>query len=213
VKIQVPASKGISTLNIERHSISSVTLENSKAGYLGKKGFMWLTLSHHHLSSKEVRRGTQTRDLEVRADTKAMDECCLLACFQSNVQPAFLENPGPPDQGCPLYNGMGPPSLITNLKKKSLQACCGGLNRYGPYMCLNALPIESGIIRRGGLVGVGVDLLEEVYHYGGGLQGLLCSSYNQCGTQSPFADYGLRCRILSSFSRTMSACLLLCFLP
>ena len=46
------------------------------------------------------------------------------------------------------------------------QACggqgveCGGLNMLGP---------GSGTIRRRGLVGVGVALLEEVCHFGGGL--------------------------------------------
>ena len=48
--------------------------------------------------------------------------------------------------------------------------CCGGLNRYGPYrlMCLGAWPMGSGSIRRCGL-GVGVALLEELCHCGGGL--------------------------------------------
>jgi hypothetical protein len=40
----------------------------------------------------------------------------------------------------------------------------GGLNMNGPHrlMCLNAWPIGSGTIRRYGLVGEGVTLLEEV---------------------------------------------------
>jgi hypothetical protein len=48
---------------------------------------------------------------------------------------------------------------------------CGGLNGYGPHrlMCLNAWPIENGTIRRCGLFGVGVALLEEVCHCGDGL--------------------------------------------
>jgi len=37
---------------------------------------------------------------------------------------------------------------------------CGGLNMLGP---------GSGTIRRSGLVGVGVALLEELCHFGGGL--------------------------------------------
>ena len=42
---------------------------------------------------------------------------------------------------------------------------------FGPHrlMCLNAWSIGSGTIRRCGLVGVVVALLEEVCHYGGGL--------------------------------------------
>jgi len=68
---------------------------------------------------------------------------------------------------------------------------CRGLNRFGSHrlMCLNAWPSGNGTIRRHGLVGVGVALLEwvwpcwsgcglvgvgvalleEVCHYGGGL--------------------------------------------
>ena len=46
----------------------------------------------------------------------------------------------------------------------------GDLNRYDPHrcMCLSAWPIKSGSIRRCGLVGVGVVLLEEGCHCGGG---------------------------------------------
>jgi hypothetical protein len=42
----------------------------------------------------------------------------------------------------------------------------GSLNRYDPrrLMCLNAWPLESSTIRRRGLVGVGVALLEEMCH-------------------------------------------------
>ena len=36
-------------------------------------------------------------------------------------------------------------------------------------MCLNACPIGSGAIRRCGYVQVGVALLEEICHCGGGL--------------------------------------------
>ena len=45
---------------------------------------------------------------------------------------------------------------------------CGGLNRFGShrFMCLNAWPIGSGTIRRCGLVGVGVALMEKVCHCG-----------------------------------------------
>ena len=65
-------------------------------------------------------------------------------------------------------------------------------------------PIGSGSTRRHDFVGVGVVLLEEVCHCGGRLWGLLCSSYAQCGTQSPSAACRSRCRTLSSFSSTMS---------
>jgi hypothetical protein len=47
---------------------------------------------------------------------------------------------------------------------------CGGLNRNGPHRlkCLNSWPTGNGTIRRCGLGGVGVALLEEVCHCGGG---------------------------------------------
>ena len=61
---------------------------------------------------------------------------------------------------------------------------CGGLNRFGLHrlIYLSAWPIGSGTTRRCGSVGVGVALLEEVCHCGGGPWGLLCSSYTQCGS-------------------------------
>jgi hypothetical protein len=52
-------------------------------------------------------------------------------------------------------------------------------------MYLNACPTGSGTIKRCGLLGVGVALLEEMYHCRGSFWGLICSSYAQCGTQSP----------------------------
>ena len=42
---------------------------------------------------------------------------------------------------------------------------CGGLNKNGPYR-----PVGSGTIRRCGLVGIGVALLEEVCHRGWALR-------------------------------------------
>ena len=44
----------------------------------------------------------------------------------------------------------------------------GGLNRYGPHRFI-CLAMMSGTIRRHGIVGVGVVLLEEVCHCGVGL--------------------------------------------
>jgi hypothetical protein len=48
---------------------------------------------------------------------------------------------------------------------------CAGLNSLSHHrlMSLNTWPIGCGIIRRHGLVRVGVTLLEEVCHCGGGL--------------------------------------------
>ena len=41
-----------------------------------------------------------------------------------------------------------------------------------------------GTIRRHGLAGLGLTLLEEVYHYEWALRSLICSGYAQCGTVS-----------------------------
>ena len=50
----------------------------------------------------------------------------------------------------------------------------GSVAVVGPHM-----PIGSGTIRRHSFVGVGVALLEEVSHCGGGLASLLCSGCAQ----------------------------------
>lgn len=48
---------------------------------LGRKGFLWLTLSHCSLLSKEIRVGTQAgRNLKVEAGAKSTEGCYLLAC-------------------------------------------------------------------------------------------------------------------------------------
>lgn len=73
-------------------------------------------------------------------------------------------------------------------------------------MCLNVWPQGVAQLR-------GEALLQEGYHCGRGLSGLLCSSYALCGTQSPSTACRLRCRTLSSFSSNMSAWVLTCFLP
>ena len=62
---------------------------------------------------------------------------------------------------------------------------CGGLNRFDRLMCLNAWPMRRGTIRRCGLVEVYVVLLGIVCHCIGGLWGLLCSGFAQCGVQFP----------------------------
>ena len=48
----------------------------------------------------------------------------------------------------------------------------GGLNRCDPHglMCLNAWLMYSSTIRKYGLVGIGVALLEKVCHWGAGFE-------------------------------------------
>jgi hypothetical protein len=59
-----------------------------------------------------------------------------------------------------LYSGL----IYNQLRKED----CGDFNRYGPHRltCLNAWPIGSGTIKRCGIVGETVILLEEVCHCG-----------------------------------------------
>ena len=87
--------------------------------------------------------------------------------------------------------------------------CCGGSSRYSPYrlMCLNAWPKGTGTIRHG-VVGGNVLLWGQALR---SLSSML--KLQQWGTQSPSTACRSRRRTLSSFSSTMSACTLPCFLP
>ena len=51
------------------------------------------------------------------------------------------------------------------------------------------LAIASDTLRGCGFIRGGMALLEEMCHCGGGLWGLICSSYAQCGTQSLSAAF------------------------
>jgi len=66
---------------------------------------------HHHQSSlrrelrvdvimwsKEIMVVTQSRNLEAGSGSEAMEECYSLTCSSWLVQPAFLDNSGPPTQ-------------------------------------------------------------------------------------------------------------------
>jgi hypothetical protein len=59
---------------------------------LGRKEFIQLTLPHHCRSHqrKPGQELTQGRNLEAGVDAEAIEGCCLLACFPSLAQPAFL---------------------------------------------------------------------------------------------------------------------------
>lgn len=45
------------------------------------KGLIMLTLPHHNLSLRKVRKGTQGRKLEAGSKAEATEECCSLASF------------------------------------------------------------------------------------------------------------------------------------
>ena len=99
--------------------------------------------------------------------------------------------------GCSHHSQPGPTVAhhVTTLFLKNSFPYCDSLIMLGP---------RSGTIRRCGLVEVGVALLEEVYHCGGGLL-----SSAKCGTVSLLGAFRWRCRTLSSFY-TMPAWTLSC---
>jgi hypothetical protein len=68
-------------------------------------------------------------------------------------------------------------------------------------------------IRRHDLVGVGVAFLWKCVTVKAGFEVTNAQAMPSVGMQSPSAACKSRCRTLSSFSSTMSACMLPCFLP
>ena len=72
-------------------------------------------------------------------------------------------------------------------------------------------PQGSGPIRRYGLVRVGMVLLEEVCHCGGGLWGLIYAQAMPSETDHFLLPVSQDVRTLSSFSSTRSAYTLPCF--
>jgi hypothetical protein len=57
----------------------------------GRKGLFSI---HFHVTDRLLRKSgqehNQGRDMEAGADTKTMEDCCLLACFPWLAQPVFL---------------------------------------------------------------------------------------------------------------------------
>jgi hypothetical protein len=69
----------------------SKTNKQTTKSKLGRKGIIQLTLSDHRPLWEEVRRKfSQGWSLEVKAEAKALEGCCLLDCFSWLVQLAFL---------------------------------------------------------------------------------------------------------------------------
>jgi hypothetical protein len=70
-------------------------------GNLGREEF----ISAHSSTSVSITEGSQSKNsnrvvtLEVGADAEGTDECCKLARSSWLAQPAFLQQPGPPNQG------------------------------------------------------------------------------------------------------------------
>lgn len=63
---------------------------------------------------REVRAGTQGRDLEAGTEVEAIEDHCLMACSSSPAQPAFLYSLRPPAQGDAAHNGLSLPTSIIN---------------------------------------------------------------------------------------------------
>ena len=98
---------------------SKITIDVIKNHYqnnLGRKGFIWLTLSHCYSSLKKNldRNPLQGRNLEVGTDTKVMGMYCywLAPCGLLNQLPYILQGHQP--RGGPTYNGLGPLPSMTN---------------------------------------------------------------------------------------------------
>ena len=71
------------------HVVARVTVAmmNHDQSMLGRKGFIWLTPSHHSPALKELKQGG---NLEAGADAEVIEGGCLLACSSWLVQPASL---------------------------------------------------------------------------------------------------------------------------
>ena len=101
----------------------------------------------------------------------------LLALQQSFQPPRLSLSPFRSPVCCLIFSycllaGKGSPYIAqTGFKLVILVPRCCSLDRYGPHrlMYLNAWPIGSTTIRKCGLVGVGVVLLQEVCHCWGRL--------------------------------------------
>lgn len=65
-----------------------------------------------------------------------MEGNSLLSCFSWLVQPAFLENPGPPAKRQDHPQWLDPPTLITNFKKHPLWICLQTANYFSHFGCL-----------------------------------------------------------------------------
>lgn len=66
--------------------ISVAVMKHADHKQLGKKRLIWFMLPGHHPTLREVRDGTQSRNLE----TVAMEGCCLLAALAGLCSASFL---------------------------------------------------------------------------------------------------------------------------
>ena len=95
--------------------VTNAVKEHHDQSNPGSKGFIQRTLPHHCLPLQEVRAGLkQGSDPEAGADAEATEESCLLACFSSHAQPAFLWNLG--------HSAQGWDNLWSLVKKKAQEA-------------------------------------------------------------------------------------------
>lgn len=84
---------------------------------LRKKGFLFsLQLSGHTPSPREVKTGTQGRNLEAGSDAESMEECCPLDCSPWLTQPASYTIQDHLSKGGTTHNMLGPPTVLLILK-------------------------------------------------------------------------------------------------
>ena len=81
---------------------------------LGRKGYNCLVYLNHSLSLKEVRAGSQGRNLEVSAEAESMEEYCLLCCFPIACSDCFLTQPRLLPRDGIAHSGLGPSVSISN---------------------------------------------------------------------------------------------------
>jgi hypothetical protein len=84
---------------------------------LVRKGLFYLIVPGTNVSLKEVRAGTQGRNLE----QKPIAECCLLDCFLSHAQLVFLYIQDHMIGDSAAHSGLGPSSHISHQSRQFLK--------------------------------------------------------------------------------------------
>lgn len=91
-----------------RISIAVIKCHNQKQ-LVEERVYFKLTVPHHNLLLKEVRTGTEGKNLEAGTKAEAREESFLLACSA-----CFLDTQDHQPGIAPPTNELGPPPLITN---------------------------------------------------------------------------------------------------
>jgi hypothetical protein len=98
------------TINSKSQNLNPPLTKNN----LGRKGFIWLTIPYHSLSSKKVRTGNQTgQDPGDRSRYRSHGAVLLTGLLILACSACFVIDSGPPAQRWHTHNGLGPPLSIT----------------------------------------------------------------------------------------------------